>query len=310
MAVVLVPIPITDSMFLAGSVPAVDVEAGEVGWVSGQTVAVGNERVYGKRVWKCAVVPADPAVPPDRDPKAWENMRPCNRWAPFDEYIQTASVGRKASIKYVLLARFPNGLSLHGFKGRRLKVTIKDASNGDLLIPATDRVLRASRPSFWQYLYGRKTPVASHRVEDIPLRPRVEITIEVTANADETVGLGYAAIGSWVVLGVEAGKPGTLYGARSEAVNYTFRKEFEDGTYRQEPRGSAVNLTLPVAIKAGDANRVWSVIQQLKDTPVPVYASKLDRLRYLSTVGFVSTDLSPDSLYVSKANLYVKGVLQ
>lgn len=309
MAIVLVPIPITDTMLQPGTVPAVDVDAGEVAWVSGQTVTVGNERVYNRRIWKCAVVPVNPAVSPDNDPIAWSDMRPSNRSAPFDAQVQTRAVGRKGSAKYIIATKFVSGLEVRNFAGQRLKITVKDATTNEDLTPAVDRTLKTSRPSFWNYLFGTKTLISSHRIEGIEMRPRVVVMIEVTGDVAEEVGIGYISIGSWVTLGLMDGKPGTLYGARAEAVNYTFREEAPDGSYRQLPRGSATNLTLPVAINPNDANRVWSSIQQLKDTPVSIYASKLEKYRYLSTVGFVTTDLSPENSVITKANIFVKGVV-
>ena len=309
MAIVLVPIPITEAMFLADSVPAVDTAAGEVAWVSGQTVAVGDERVYGRRVWKCAVVPANLAVSPDKDPRAWEDWRPSNRWAPFDDEVQTAGVGGTGSRKYVLAMRFVSGLAIHNPVGTRLKITVRDATTGEDLTPPVDRSLRTSRPTLWNYLYGSKTQVTSHRIDGITLRPKVIVTVEVTAGAGAAVGLGFLSIGSWVTLGMFTARSGVLYGARAESVNYTTRKEGEDGRYKQVLRGSATNLTLPVAINPIDANRIWGVLQQLKDTPVSVYASKQEQFRYLAAVGFLTSDLSPENLAVTKANLFLKGIV-
>lgn len=309
MAIVLVPIPITDTMLQPGTVPAVDIDAGEVAWASGQAVAVGAERVYKNRVWKCAVAPTNPAVTPDNDPIAWNDMRPSNRSAPFDVQVQTRAVGRKGSAKYIIATKFVSGLEVRNFAGQRLKITVKDATTNEDLTPPVDRALKTSRPSFWNYLFGSKTLISSHRIEGIQMRPRVLITIEVTGGATEDVGIGYISIGSWVTLGLMDGKPGTLYGARAEAVNFTTREEAPDGTYRQVPRGSATNLTLPIAINPNDANRFWSSIQQLKDTPVSVYASRLEKYRYLSTVGFVTTDAVPESGVITKLNLFVKGVV-
>lgn len=309
MAIVLVPIPITDAAFRPGSVPEVDAVAGEVAWTSGQVVAVGAERVYQRRVWKCAVVPTDATVPPNIDQRSWEDMRPSNRWAPFDNEVQTAGVGRKGSAKYVLFMRFVSGIAVHNPIGNRLTLTVRDADTGEDLSPPIDRSLRASRPSLWNYLYGPKTPVTSFRVDGITLRPRVLVTLEVTGGATDDVGVGFFSIGSWVTMGLFTGRPGVLYTARAEVVNYTTRTEGADGRYRQVPRGSATNLTLPVAINPDDANRIWSALVQLKDTPVSVFASRQEKFRYLSSVGFVTSDLSPENQAITKANIFVKGIV-
>ena len=309
---VLSPVAITDSMFLAGSVPEVDVDAGEKAWVSGQTVVVGDERVHLKSVWKCAAIPADLAKPPDKDAKSWQKMRPSNRWAPFDKYPSTAQVGRKGRIDLVIKPGFFNGLALENLKGSRLEISVKNGLGGPDLLPPRSVNLRV-RPAGWRnYWFGRKLQVTKFRLDKLPLNPNAVVYITVTGGADEDVGIGWLSIGDWINFGIArlGLASGTLYGARAEIESFSGRKDYGDGTFDLEPRGAAVNLTLPVMVDAAEGNRLFDVIRRLMNKPVAVYASTKDRDRLLSTVGLVSTDFTREITELTTLSVYVKGTMQ
>lgn len=308
---VLIPKTITEAMMLAGSVPAVDTAAGEVAWAAGQPVAVGAERVYGRSVYKCAAVPEDLSKPPDQDAKAWAENRPSNRWAPFDNYVQTVQVGRKGEVTYVLKVPFVDGLALHGLKGKRLQITVTDGVVGDELMPPIDTRLNLPRIGWFQYFRGERTAIRSYRLEKIPSKSSTVVTITVSADPEQEVGIGWLSLGNWNSFGMPSVgmRSGTQMGAQAESVNYSMRKEFEDGTFRQVSRGSAVNLALQVVIDAADSNRFFSVIERIKDTPVSVYASARPEDKFLSTVGFVSVSWSRPIKRATSMDVNVKGVV-
>lgn len=308
---VLVPKTIGDGLLLPGTIPAVDTAAGEVAWVAGQAVSIGVERVYGQSIYKCAAVPINLSITPDLDAIGWTEMRPSNRYAPFDTYVQTAQVGRKGSLVYVIKAPFVDGLALHGLIGKRLQITVTDGVGGANLIPPIDTRLNLPRVGWWQYFFGERTTIKSFRLERIPSKSTTIVTITVSADASQPVGIGWMAVGNWAEFGMLSvnARSGTQLGASAEIVNYTFRKEFEDGTFRQVSRGSAVNLTLNVKIDAADSNRFFSTISRIKDTPVSVYASAREQDKFMSTVGFVSVGWTRELNRVTSMDVNVKGVV-
>ncbi|MFG5778043.1 hypothetical protein ACFIQF_13295 [Comamonas sp. J-3] len=309
---VLSPITITDSMFMAGSIPDVDVDAGEKAWVSGQVVAEKDERVHNKYVWKCAHVPPDLTISPDKDDNNWQKMRPSNKWASFDKYPSTAQVGRKGRVDQVLKPGFFNGLALDNLKGLRLEILITDGVDGPNLRPPVSVPLRV-RPAGWKsYWFGRKLQITKYRLDKLPLNPNAVIHITVTGAADEEVGIGWLSIGDWINFGIAKRgiQSGTLYGVKAEIENFAGRKDYGDGTFDLEPRGAAVNLTLPVMVDASEGNRLFDVVRRLMNKPVAVYASARDRDRLLSTVGLVSTDFTREITELTTLSVYVKGVLQ
>ena len=308
---VLVPKQIGDSMMLPGTIPAVDTAAGEALWVAGQAVSVGNERNYGQTIYRCAVVPVNLNTPPDQDPVGWAPIRPTNRYAPFDTYVQTAQVNCLGSLSYVLKVPFINGLALHGLMGKRLRITVTDGVGGPNLIPPIDTGLNLPRIGWWNYFFGERTPTKAYRIENIPSKSSTVITVTVSADAAQQVGIGWMSIGNWTSFGMTSVgvSSGTQYGASADLTNYSYRKEFEDGTFRLVTRGSAVNLTLPVVIDAEETNRLFALIERLKDTPVSVFASSLGKYRYLATVGQISIGWQPDTSRTTTLTVNVKGVV-
>lgn len=309
---VLSPITITESMFLAGSIPEIDTEAGEVAWVSGGAVAIGNERVFNRGVWKAARVPPDLTKTPVQDPDSWKEMRPSNRWASFDKYPRTAQVNRKGRADYVIRPGFLNGLALENLKGSRLEISIKNGLGGPDLMPPQTIPLRV-RPAGWKsYWFGRKLQITKYRLDKLPFNPAAVIYISVIGAPTEEVGIGWLSLGDWVNFGVQklGLASGTVYGARAEIENFSGRKDYGDGTYDLEPRGAAVHLTLQVMVDAIEANRLFDVIRRLMNKPVAVYASTKERDRLFSTVGLVSTDFTREVTELTKLDVYVKGTLQ
>jgi len=137
------------------------------------------------------------------------------------------------------------------------------------------------------------------------------ITITITADEDQAVAVGWLSVGNWTAFGVRSSglRSGSLFGVSAEIQNYSFRKEFEDGTFRLVPRGSSVNLTLPVVVDADESNRLFALVEKLKDTPVSVYASSKAKYRFIATVGWLSIGWQPATSRTTSLNVNVKGVV-
>lgn len=119
---ILVPIPITDSMLLAGTTIA-EPAPGETAWVSGATHVVDDLRIRATthRVYACMQAHTGRAQLPENDPAFWKDKEPTQRFAPFDAYTTTAAK-TTGSLTYVLQPGFFNALSFYGLVGASLTV--------------------------------------------------------------------------------------------------------------------------------------------------------------------------------------------
>ena len=144
--------PLTDAMFLAGSVT--EPSASETEWVSGGTYAVGAERTRTSkhRVYKCAVARSPSTVPPSTTPPeddkaGWQEMRPTDRYLPFGPYVSAsgktiyralALESTTADLTYRMLLRYCNAIALFGLRGAWVRVRVWDK------VLSTPNVLTAS----------------------------------------------------------------------------------------------------------------------------------------------------------------------
>ncbi|WP_395026603.1 hypothetical protein [Comamonas odontotermitis] len=306
--IVLSPISLTDASFLEGSIPAVDVTAGEVAWAPG-AVAAGDLRVDGDAVYKAAAAIANSTIRPSLDGTRWERMRPSNRWAPFDQYIGTGQVGRVGSVSYVIRTPFINGLSIQGIVGTQLNLTITKGVGGlDLVQPVSMR-LRIPGKGWWNYWFGQRTQTTSFRLEKIPLSSQAVVTITVSGEPNARVSIGFLAFGKWVNFGTGKRNYGTKWGGKLSINNYSKRNEEENGEFTLRPWGNSIDLQLGVYIPAADAPFALQELINMKDKPVAIYATDVPGFSWFNTVGFLSMDLSPDNNQDVVGAASAKGVI-
>lgn len=301
---IIVPITIVDSMLGAGTTLAEDSTAA---WASG-TYAVGDLRYVASthRVYKCAVA-GSRTISPELDPTNWVNMRPTNKWAPFDNYTSTAATGT-TSFTYVLTPGYFNAVALFGLTGKGYALTVKDAPGGAIVYSQSGSLTEA--PLGW-YEYLFVTPKATRTLvfKDIPLRPNAELTLTITNGAGQPVGLGTLAVGDYRSLYGYGGWGGTQYGATAEPVTYSYIKTADDGTVTIVKRTAATNLRATVSMPLSEADEVLASVQAVLDTPVAWIASAQANYAGLATFGLGSASMSYDSPGHATLSITVKGLI-
>ena len=282
-------ITVTDSQILAGTtVP----EDPTLAWSAG-TYAVGDERhvLATHRVYRCAVA-GNSGTSPELDTSRWKDMRPTRRWAPFDEYIDTAVESTTEDITYVLSARYINAIALYGLAGGGVVVSIKDAPGGTVIYryPAAGYApLRRPATGYWDYAYGARRPVPTMVLRDLPIRSNAEITITIAAGAGSGArrAVGMIALGKLRSL-AGPGVGGVLDKAEVTPKTYTYRDVQADGRWRIVPRGNARDLRFEIMLERRNADAAVAAIDELLSRPVPWMASTKPGFTGLSTFGILT----------------------
>ncbi|UCV00301.1 hypothetical protein [Acidovorax radicis] len=261
------PIVITDAQVLSGTSLAEDPTSA---WAAG-TFAIGDERhvVSTHRVYRDAVGGASSASP-ETDPTRWKDMRPTNKWAPFDEYTDTAAETTAANIVYVLASRFVNSIALYGLDGAGVAVTVKDAPGGTQIYryPASGfSQLKRAAKGYWDYAYGERRKRTSLVLRDLPIRPNAEITIEVSATGSQRRAVGMIVRGKWRSL-VGVGFGGVLEDAEVNPKTYTYRETQADGRQRLVVRGSSKDLRFSIVMDRENADQAAQAMEDLLSRPV------------------------------------------
>ncbi len=274
-----------DSHLLAGTTLAEDPTPA---WAAG-THAVGYEchLVATHRVYKRTSAAASTAAP--NVEAGWQDMRPTNKWAPFDIYTDTAATSTSADITYVLHTRFCNALMLRGLAGKELDLKIEKTAGGTVLLPTrTYRLQRASR-GYWDYAFGTRQPVTALNLTDLPISANAVMTITVRADGTNKRAIGLINRGKLVALhgsGVRFG--GTLADPEATPKTYTFRRTRDDGTQEWVPRASAKDLQCDVLMERAQAGPALQQIEGLLKRPVGWLMGLGPHMTEFSAFGFVT----------------------
>lgn len=257
----------TDAQLLSGTSLAEDPTPA---WAAG-TFSIGDERhvVATHRVYRDAVGGASSASP-ETDPTRWKDMRPTNKWAPFDEYTDTAAETTSANIVYVLASRFVNAIALYGLDGSGVAITVKDAPGGSVIYRYPESgfmQLKRAAKGYWDYAYGERRKRTSLVRRDLPIRPNAEITIEIAASGSQRRAVGMIVRGKWRSL-IGAGFGGVVEDAEVNPKTYTFRETQADGRQRLVVRGSSKDLRFSLVMDRQNADQAAQALEDLLSRPV------------------------------------------
>ena len=297
------PITVTDAM-----VASTLAEDPTPVWAAG-TFAIGYEChvVATHRVYKRTVATAS-ATSPNLDETGWKNMRPTNKWAPFDIYTSTAATGT-TSFTYTLTPGYFNAFALYGLTGATYTATLRDAPAGSTIWTSTG-YLYEDPLGWYEYLFNPVRNIGSLVFSDLPIRPNAELTLTITAASGQPVGLGMCAMGDYQPLFGYGDWGGAQHGASAEPVTYSYIKTNDDGTTEIVRRHSATNLRINIAMPRDQADTVVQMLQTVLDVPVAVIASERAGYRRLSTFGLIgSSPISYDSFNTANLSLTVKGLI-
>jgi hypothetical protein len=295
------PITITDAMIGAGTTLAEDTTAA---WTSA-TYAVGDLRYVATthRVYKCAVA-GSRTISPELDPTNWVDMRPTNKWAPFDIYTSTKAT-TTTSMTYVLTPGYFNAVALYGLTGSSYTLTVKDATGGAVIYTSTG-YLAADPINWYEYLFT--TPKIADKLvfTDIPIRPTSELTLTLTG---ATVSVGMIVVGDYVSLAGSGAWGGVQYGASAEPVTYSYIKTVDDGTTTIVKRHAATNLRFSISMPKSEADSVLVSIQSVLDVPVAWIATGAPGYAGLTAFGLGSGSMTYDSFGTATFSGLVKGLV-
>ncbi|KQR62661.1 hypothetical protein [Acidovorax sp. Leaf160] len=278
------PIAISADQILAGTSLAEDPTPA---WAAG-TYAIGYEChvVDTHRVYRRTLSTAS-TVRPDQDPSGWVDVRPTNRWAPFDEYTDTPAESA-SDIVYVLRSRFVNALNLRGLVGTGVKVVIKDQTGGEVLFqyPEGGGLAQLKRPArgYYDYAFGDRKYQTTLVLRNLPMRANAEITITVTASAGQPREIGMIVRGKFRTLqGLGIG--GVQEDAQVIPKTYTEQQEQPDGRMRTTVRGSSTDLSFSIVMEREYADQAVQALQDLLSKPVAWFVSTQSGFAGLSTFG-------------------------
>jgi hypothetical protein len=295
------PITINDSRFISSTVA--EPASGETAWVSGTTYAQGNLRIRTQthRIYKRLVAGAG-TTPPENDPTNWEDFAPTNRWAMFDNEVNTQTSGN-SPLTVTIAPGAINSLALIELLGTSVTVTVTDGAGGPTVFTTTVNLEQSSVSDWYQYFFEPFSQKGTLILTGIPPYSTSRVTITVTGS--NPVKCGGFIVGTVYDLG------GTQYGVTAGIRDYS-KKETDSatGVVTLVPGRFSKRLRAKLQVNSRVvAAQIQTLLTELRATPVVWIGDDTGEFEPLTVFGFYR-DFELDVSYptVSHYSLDIEGM--
>jgi len=298
---ILVPVKLTDAMLTYHDIAEPNTASGEVAWVSGGAVALGDVRILAAthRKYEALIAHTGRAITPNNDPTYWADIAPTDRWAALDSSASTSTAGTGNWV-CKLMPGYCNAVALRGISnGATVTVTVRDGAGGAIVASMnTDTI---APPYDWlDYVLGPIRYVTASPVLDIPLGSTFapEVTVSVTG-ASPSVAM--ILVGTVRPINLTTGSSSKAaapsVGAAAEIINWSIVDRDKRGMVRIIPGRSGVDLSFSVSFATDNAPTLHDFLTNIKDTPVLVTLSDDDKFRNLASFGLLKGKVVADDNY-------------
>jgi len=254
---VISPVELTDAMVTSN---IAEPDTGETAWNAATNYTVGQvaarfslHRLYTRKVAGVS------ATPPEDDPVNWdEDYLPTNKWAMFDQIINTKS--RRASPLTVTLAPgFANSLALLELEGDQVEITGTDGAGGPVVYSRVIDLDTSVVTDLYEYFFEPFTQLTTIILTDLP--PYNDIRLTVTVTSSGMVGCGQCIPGSVYSLG------GTQRGVTTGVRSFSKKKEnLDTGITRLKKGVSRRSMRARLEVTPGAETAIHQLLNKLLDT--------------------------------------------
>lgn len=280
------PTPITDSQFISSTIPEPYNPGSptlEVVWVSGSFYPEGEQRIRTEthRIYRCRKTHTGISIPPELDEEHWEDVGPTNRWAMFDNVINTQSSDVN-SISVTIAPGIVNGLSLLELVGDEVTITMRagvGSPSGPIVYSKTINLDISEVFDWYTYFFEPFTQRKTVVLLDLPPYLNNEITVTITGVAE--VKIGSLIVGAVYTLGA------TQYNATAGIRDYSRKITNEDtGVVSLEQRKFSKRLRAKLQVPASQVNALQQILTDLRAIPTVWVGDDTGEYEALTVFGF------------------------
>ncbi|MDD2178153.1 hypothetical protein OIN59_11975 [Acidovorax sp. D2M1] len=314
--------PITDAMFLEGSVP--EPAPSEPAWVSGTAYPIiGTEvtRANIHRVFRSAVeIPAGTVVVPEQDPTRWTDMRPTLRHRPFGPHLRADGMlfykhqpvqSTTEDISYRLRQRYANAVAIFGAKGAHWRVRVYKFDGGPLAVEHTGRIKSAAR-GFWDYRFGQRTTTDRVLVHGLPIFPAAVVHVTIEGTGTQLRAVSQIEVGKLrYIPGVDLEGPesGVEFGLVRAPRVLTSRKADENGSTSVLIYGATCDMSGTAALSSKNEDSALYQLLRLVGKGVAFTPTLLPGYRQSLLFGILkSAPMSRDNARTSSFRFEIEGL--
>lgn len=237
--------------------------------------------------------------PPDNLDK-WAEVGPTNRFALFDDSIESKSMGMETLSFKVALGRV-NALSLLGLSAGQIRIQVfSPGLNMTLFDKTYSGTNRTGVNSWYKYFFSPIRPKTVLTVLNIPSTVDAEITVTLT-------GVGQVSAGVFVAgMGFEVGD--VQYGARPGIIDFSRKETDQFGKTKLIKRSFTKRMDVEVWVDNTRADAVQQKLEDLRATPA-VWVGANELYESLTVFGF-ARDFSVAIQYptMSVLSLQIEGL--
>lgn len=228
-------------------------------WSAATTYAL-NDRVTlaaSQRVYGCVQGPSTNNAPAS-SPLYWANLGPSNKWAMFDDKINTASSATN-TLAVAIDTGYINSLALLGLVGKTAAISMTDGPAGPLVYSKTIDLDGTIIADWYQYYFEPAVQLSLLWLTDLPAYTNARLTITISAIGPVAVGM--LTFGAFYELG------DAQYGAGAGFISYGKKNTDTAGITTFTPGANAKRMSVSLVVPKAQINKVHGVLTSLDGIP-------------------------------------------
>lgn len=297
---VIKPIAFEESHIVSSNVVEVNSE-----WSAATTYALDAIVWYETRLYKSAIASNLNNNPTSTTDK-WVDIGPRNKFAMFDDQVQTQSSVPSGDMQVVLYPnKIFNSLALMNIQGNTLRIRIQDDyPTGNLILDTGVMSLDNTLMSNWyDYFFEEYDFRTYYTLTDIPPYSTARIIIDLDSTSE--VKIGHIAYGNYYDLGL------TQYGAAFGIKDFSIKDTDDFGITTFTPRSFSKRIDTQLWVENQDITKVTKVLSDVRATPCVWIGSSVDNVNEVLTVFGFYREFETTINYptVSMCRLSIEGLI-
>lgn len=253
------PVTIDDTNFVSSTVA--EPASGETLWNAATAYNIGDlaARTTTHKIYR-RLVAGTTAANPESDTTNWEVFKATNRWAMFDQEINTQTSGT-SPLTVTIAPGICNGLALIELVGSSVTITVTDGAGGPTVYTRTVGLEQSLISDWYQYFFEPFSQRGTLVLTDLPPYSSARITISITGTG--TVKCGGFIVGTLYTLG------GTQYGASAGIRDYSKKETDSDtGIVTLVPGRFSKKLRARLQVDSSVVGPIQTLLYGLRAVPV------------------------------------------
>lgn len=247
-------------------------------YAAGTTYALADKVIYGNFTYE-SLVSSNVGNQPDISPTKWLEIGPSNKWAMFDNKVDTQTTRATPLTVTITPSVVINSLALLNIDGTSVTIDITDGPNGPSIYSREINLDGTSILDWYMYFFEPYDFRKDIVLTDIPPYSTAVVTINII-NTGSTSAVGNVVLGNIAELG------GTQYGVGVGIRDYSIKETDTFGNTTFLVRAFSKRMQAQVFLNNSSLNYVVRTLTNLRAVPAVWIGSESSELEPLIVYGF------------------------